>query len=56
MGCPFLGKAVDGKGHGEGVKNVVFIGDVLNGCSLTFITFSFNWILFVIIQRCIFIF
>ena len=35
MGCPFQAKR-DRKGHGEGdVKNVQFLGDILNGCSLT---------------------
>lgn len=32
MGCPFWENGVKGKGHGVGVKDVLFIGDVLNGC------------------------
>jgi len=31
-GMFFLGGGFDGKGHGEGVGNVLFIDDVLNGC------------------------
>ena len=38
MGCPFLGRGglVEGTERDirEGVKNVHFLGDVLNGCSL----------------------
>jgi len=31
----FWGRRIDGKGHGERVKNVLFLGDVFNGCSLS---------------------
>ena len=35
MGSPFGGGEIDGKGHGdEGLKNGLFIEDMLNGCSL----------------------
>jgi len=34
MRCPFLGDEGPRKGTWGGVKNVLFIGDVLNGCSL----------------------